>query len=197
MTLTLLRLGLIARCIISLAFVWYLASVPSTSPWWTRAFAMYAMPDGVLALVVAALTLTAGWDKGIAGIAALSGLIRVAAAIAIWRGPGMPYFAVTLVLYVGVLATLIFLLGLLELAEAKTLRREVGRNPLSVVLAIEGLATVSLAIVAFFIEPNPTSMKRVLMAGATLEALALLAVAWRAGPPRSKAVTTSRARLSE
>ena len=178
MRLTLLRLVLIARCLVSLGLVWTFESVkPSTPPAIVTAFAPYAFLDGVLALIVAALAIGAGWRKGIAAVAMAGGLIRVTAALAIWYGPGIPYFAVTFVLYVGLLATLGFLVGLLELGEATRLWGDAGWRPLSAVLALEGCATVLLAIVAFFTRPQPTTITRLLVAGAVLEAFALLAVA--------------------
>jgi len=107
----------------------------------------------------------------------VGGVIRVCAALAIWYGPGIPYFAVTFVLYVGLLATLGFLLGLLELGEATRLWGDAGWRPLSVLLALEGCATVLLAVVAFFTTPQAIAVSRLLVAGAVLEAFALVAVA--------------------
>ena len=139
-------------------------------------------------MIVAALAIGSGWRKGIAAVAVAGGLIRVSAALAIWYGPGIPYFAVTFVLYVGLLATLGFLVGLLELGEATRLWGDAGWRPLSVVLALEGCATVLLAIVAFFARPQPTTITRLLVAGAVLEAFALLAVAVHgAARPRAPA----------
>ena len=194
MRLTLLRLVLIARCLVSLGLVWLFESAkPATPPAIVTAFAPYAFIDGVLALIVAALAISAGWRKGIAAVAMVGGVIRVCAALAIWYGPGIPYFAVTFVLYVGLLATLGFLLGLLELGEATRLWGDAGWRPLSVLLALEGCATVLLAIVAFFTTPQPIAVSRLLVAGAVLEAFALLAVALQ-GPARPQ--ETVRARVA-
>lgn len=118
-------------------------------------------------------------------------MIRVGAALAIWYGPGIPYFAVTFVLYVGVVATLGFLVGLLELGEATRLWGAAGWRPLSVLLALEGCATVLLAIVAFFATPQPATISRLLVAGAVLEAFALLAVALQ-GAARPQATAVAR-----
>jgi hypothetical protein len=193
MRLTLLRLVLIGRCLVSLGLVWLFESAkPSTPPAIVTAFAPYAFIDGVLALVVAALAISAGWRKGIAAVAVAGGLIRVSAALGIWYGPGIPYFAVTFVLYVGLLATLGFLVGLLELGEATRLWGEARWRPLSVLLALEGCATVILAIVAFFATPEPTTISRLLVAGAVLEAFALLAVALQ-GATRPQITAGARA----
>lgn len=193
MRLAPLRLVLIARCLVSLGLVWLFQSAkPSTPPAIVVAFAPYAFIDGVLALIVAALVISAGWRKGIAAIAMFGGLIRVSAALAIWYGPGIPYFAVTFVLYVGLLATLGFLIGILELGEATRLWSAAGWRPLSVVLALEGCAIVLLAIVAFFATPDPVTISRLLVAGAVLEAFALLAVALQ-GDARPQATAAARA----
>src|SRR5919199_1025265 len=113
MSRALMRLALVARCILCLAFAWYLGTMaPPSPPSVARVFALFAMADGVLALVLGPLALNA----------------RVPGAVAIWLGPGIPFFAITLVLYVGVLATLGFLLGVVEVAEAARLERKVGRN---------------------------------------------------------------------
>lgn len=193
MRLTLLRLVLIARCIVSLGLVWHFQSArPSTPPAIVTAFAPYAFIDGVLALIVAALAMSAAWRKGIAAIAIGGAVIRIGAALAIWYGPGIPYFAVTLVLYVGLLATLGFLVGLLELGEATRLWGDAGWRPLSVLLALEGCATVLLAIVAFFTTPKPLTISHLLVAGAVLEAFAVLAVALQ-GVAHPRATASARA----
>lgn len=184
MKLRLLRLVLVGRCLVSLALAWHFASTrPTTPPEIVRAFAPFTFVDGALALVLAALVLSEGWRKGLVAIAMLGGLIRITAALAIWYGPGIPYFAVTFVLYVGLLATLGVLVGLLELGEAARLWSDIDWRPLSILLALEGFATVILAIVAFFATPEPVTISRLLVAGAVLEAFALMSVALK-GPQR-------------
>jgi hypothetical protein len=184
MKLLMLRLTLLARCLVSVALAWHFASArPSTPPDIASAFAPYTFCDGVLALIVAGLVLSEGWRKGLATIAILGGLVRISAAVAIWYGPGIPYFAVTFVLYVGLLATLGLLIGLLELGEAARLWSDIDWRPLSILLALEGCATLILAVVAFFAMPEPVTTSRLLVAGAVLEAFALLAVALK-GPQR-------------
>jgi hypothetical protein len=174
MKLLMLRLTLLARCLVSVALAWHFASArPSTPPDIASAFAPYTFCDGVLALIVAGLVLSEGWRKGLATIAILGGLVRISAAVAIWYGPGIPYFAVTFVLYVGLLATLGLLIGLLELGEAARLWSDIDWRPLSILLAV----------VAFFAMPEPVTTSRLLVAGAVLEAFALLAVALK-GPQR-------------
>lgn len=184
MKLRMLRLILVARCLVSVALAWHFASArPSTPPEIVKAFAPYTFVDGILALVVAGLVLSEGWRKGLAAIATLGGLVRITAALAIWYGPGIPYFAVTFVLYVGLLATLGLLVGLLELGEAARLWSDIDWRPLSILLALEGCATLILAVVAFFATPEQVTISRLLVAGAVLEAFALLSVALK-GPRR-------------
>ena len=192
MKLVLLRLSFVARCLISVALAWHFAATrPSTPPQIVRAFAPYTFVDGVLALIVAGLVLSERWHKGLAAIAALGAFVRITAAMAIWYGPGIPYFAVTFVLYVGLLATLGLLVGLLELGEAVRLWSDIQWRPLSLLLALEGAATLGLAIVAFFATPAPLTISRLLIAGAILEAFALLVVAVK-GPRPEREVTDGR-----
>jgi hypothetical protein len=184
MKLLLLRLSLVARCVISVALAWHFATTkPSTPPEIARAFAPFTFIDGILALVVAGLVLSEGWRKGLAVIAVLGAFVRITAALAIWYGPGIPYFAVTFVLYVGLLATLGLLIGLVELGEAVRLWSDIQWRPLSLLLALEGAATLVLAIVALFATPDPLMISRLLVAGAVLEAFALLAVALKGPRP--------------
>lgn len=193
MKLMLLRLILVARCIVSLALVWFFLSArPSTPPEILRAFAPFAFMDGVLALIVAGLAMRAGWRRGIAAIAVFGGIVRIAAALAIWYGPGIPYFAVTFVLYVGLLATLGFLVGLLELGEATRLWADARWRPLSILLALEGGATVLLAIAALIATPEPITISHLLVAGAVLEAFAVLVVGLKGTPP-PRAIAGKRA----
>ena len=187
--LVLLRVVLVARCLVSLALVWFFASAkPSTPPEIMTGFAPYTFTDGVLALILAGLALSAGWREDLAAVVAFGGSIRVAAALAIWYGPGIPYFPVTFVLYVGILAALGFVLGVLELGEAGRLRADVGWRPWNIVLAVEGCATVLLAILAFFTIPEPIAVSRLLVAGAVLEAFAVLAVGVKSVAPSAATV---------
>jgi hypothetical protein len=178
MPIRLLRVALIVRCAANAAFAWFLiATTPATQPALAHAFAPFAAIDGALALSLALLVLAAHWHAGIALVAAIDGVIRIAAALVLWLGPGTPYFPLTVVLFVGVLATLSFSLGLLELGEARRLRGQVGRNPISAALAVAGIATIALAVVAFFAMPDAASTRRWLTIGALVEAATLLAVA--------------------
>jgi hypothetical protein len=182
MSLPLLRIVLLVRCLVALAFAWHLhVAAPATFPTLAQAFVPYTTADGVLALLLALLSLGAGWHRGLAGVAAVDGLYRLAAAYVLRLGPGIPYVAVTLLLYVGLLATLGFLVGLAELVEATRLYRETGRSPMSTALGAAGLATVALGAVAFLIAPVPSSSRMLLMVGAVLQAVVLLAVAIGAG----------------
>ncbi|MDB4874313.1 MAG: hypothetical protein JWM41_759 [Gemmatimonadetes bacterium] len=182
MSRRLLRLTLLVRCVVSLAFAAYLvAAHPESNPALARGFIPFGLADGALAFMLAILVLSAGWHAGIAMVATIDGVIRIAAALALHFGPGAPDFSLTVVLFVGVLAAVSFSLGVLELGEAKRLRRQIGRNPVSVALAAAGLATIALAVVAFVATPLPDTSRRLLIAGAILESATLLLAAIGAG----------------
>jgi hypothetical protein len=191
--LTLLRLTLAVRCIVSLVFAWHLyGTAPSSFPALARAFVPFATVDGVLALALAVLVLAVGWRKSLAGIPLVDGLLRLASAIALRTAPGIPYFVVTLVLFVGLAAILGFLLGLVQIVIARRLRAQIGRNPMSVVIGIAGLAAMVLGVAQFFLQPAPSTARWLLIAGALVQALTLLGVALIAGPPRRRPVVPAQ-----
>jgi hypothetical protein len=184
MKLLLLRLALLVRCAVNVAFACYLvAAHPASISALARAFMPYAAADGVLALLLAVLVIWTGWHAGIAMVAFIDGLIRAFSALVLWFGPGTPDFPVTAVLYIATLATLGFSLGVLELGEARRLRREVGRNPVSVALVVAGSATIVLAVFAFFTTPGGELARHLLVVAAVIEAAALLGTMIGAGRP--------------
>lgn len=185
MKLLLLRVALLVRCAINVVFACYLVAVgPASIPALARAFLPYAAADGVVALGLAVLVLWVGWHAGVAMVALIDGLIRVFAALVLWFGPGTPEFPVTAVLYIATLATLGFALGVFELGEARRLRREIGRNPVSVALVVAGNATIVLAAFAFFAIPRAGLSRNLLVVGAVIEAAALLVTMIGAGRPQ-------------
>jgi hypothetical protein len=178
----LIRLTLAARCVACLWLAMHLATTaPSDYPVLAQAFAIYAVTDGALALLLALLTLMAHLPGAISVVAMVGGVIRVGAALTIWWGPGIPHFGLTTVLYLGVLATLGLLFGIIQILEARRLQRRIGQNPLSVILIGIGIGTIALAVVALIVNPLPIVLGRLLIFGTLVEALALLAVALRVG----------------
>jgi hypothetical protein len=173
-----LRVVLVLRALVCLIFAGYFASATSL-PALIERFADYAMADGLLALLLAVLAVPAPLPNGIAAFGAIDGLIRVAAALAVYLGPGIPYFAVTAVLYMGILATLALLLGILVLTGAERLNKELGWNLVSALLLLEGLATVVFAVAAFLLTPYADVVRVFFIVGVLLEAIPLLTVAAR------------------
>lgn len=183
-SLSLLRATLILRCIVSLIFAGYLVVArPSTLPDILSAFGKFSITDGALSLFLAIVILVAGWYRGLAALAALAGLVRIAAALGVRMAPGMPGFPVTLMLYIGILATLVFLLGLLRLSAARRLHGQLGGNPWTVVLIVQGVAVAVIAVMAFVATVSPTGMRELLALAEAINAFALLAVALRVGQP--------------
>jgi hypothetical protein len=179
MTQFALRASLVVRSLVCIFFSWTFWETHVTSaPDLAQLFATFVLADGALALIIAGLLLVAGWHKAIVGIAAMDGLMCLAAYVALHFGPGIPYFAVTLVLYTGLLAAFGFSFGVLDIFEASRLRRGSGAPGLRAILVAAGLGAIVLAITQFFMNPTIPNYEHILTAGAALQALTMLALAF-------------------
>jgi len=183
MSRTLLRGILIARCGVALAFVGLLWATTPSPGGLAKPFAWFAAADGLLALATAACAVAVPILRGgFASVVAVDGLLHMAAAVALWVGPGIPDFVVTLVLYAGLVAAFALYVGLLEVAEARRLRRRIGRNPVSIALSIVGVASVAFGVATFLLHPRPELVRWALMTAAAIKGLALLGIALREWP---------------
>ena len=197
MILVILRITLAARAVLCVAFVWYFVSeAPRTPVAILTHFATYALADGTLALLAASAAWLAHFRRDVIAVGVVGGVIRIAAGLAIKGGPGIPYFAVTYLLYLGLLATLVFFIGLVELREARRLRHVAGWHGVSVLFAIEGAATVLLGVLAFVLDPEPARVRTFVVAGALLEAIAVLALLMGANPSLRQ-IPTSNSLLAQ
>lgn len=174
----LLRIALIARCVLDVVFAWRIHALthPSTIDL-SEAFAPFALLDGVAAFAIAVVGFAAWLPRGIVILAACDAMVRLAAANALHFGPGISYFPMTIVLYVGLLAAFALAFGIAEEVEAREIEREIGRSPLSVTLAIAGAATVALAVAQFALLHVADALQDLLTIGIALQALTMLAVA--------------------
>ena len=176
--LLLLRLVLIARGLLDLGFAWYIARIPNPSPMdLAEAFAPFALFDGIAAFAAAASAFAAWLPRGIVILAATDAVVRLAAANALHFGPGIAYFPMTIVLYVGLLAAFALAFGIAETLEAAQIEHETGRKPLSIALGIGGLATVALAVAQFVLLSEPGQLAHLLALGIALQGLTMLTVA--------------------
>lgn len=187
--LLLLRVALMARCVLDLVFAWRMYRVPNSSLVdLAEVFAPFALFDGIAAFVVAVVGFSAWLPVGIVVLAATDAVVRVVAANALHFGPGIVYFPVTIVLFVGLLAASLLAFGIAEGAESLQIEHEVGRNRLSIVLALAGVATVALAVAQFALLHVPSALQNLLTIGIAVQALTMLAVATGAArtilPPR-------------
>lgn len=187
-----LRLALLLRAAIGITFALYLAAIrPTTAQELLSVFARYAFADAIAGLFTIALTLGLHLRTDLIAIVIVGSLFRLAAALAVWFAPGIPYFAVTFVLYIGLLATLGFVNGLLDLIEARHMRAEGVGSSIHRFVLFEGLAVLILSVLAFLLTPFPATVSTLLIIGALLEAASLvfLAVrptaAWRRILPRN------------
>ena len=185
-----LRAVLVARALLCAVVAWRIREVaPATASGLADLFREFVLIDGVLALIVALLVFTTGWHRGVAGIAALDGLLRLGASFALVYGPGIPDFAVSFVLYAGLLAIFAMFFGVLDVFEASRLRREPGRRRLALVLTATGVGTIVLAVTMFIMDPAIANYRNMLTAGAALQGVTMLAIAILAGSTRAPAPT--------
>lgn len=166
----------------NLAFVVYLiARAPSTFPSVTSAFAVFALVDGLCAFLLAAVAARANAPRaGLWPVLVVDGIVRVAAALVVLLGPGLPYFTLTLVLYVLVAATLAIATGLLEVAASGRLHRGQAWTSRSVALGVTGAVTAALGAAAIGMDPHPGELRVLLIIGALVHGGALLVAATRA-----------------
>jgi len=185
--LLLLRVVLLARCLLDLVFAVriYRLAHPSTIDL-SEAFAPFALLDGIAAFAVAAVAFAAWLPRGIVILAATDAVVRLAAANALHFGPGIPYFPMTIVLYVGLLAAVALAFGIAEELEAREIEHELGRNPLSITLAIAGAATIGLAVAQVALLHVADALQDLLTIGIALQALTTLVIA--AGARQASAV---------
>ena len=175
MSIAALRLVLLIRAAISVGFALSVASRPPTAHDLLAAFAVYAFVDATLLVFQVVVMLGLRAPSEYVAAAGFALLLRLGAALAIWLGPGIPYFAVALVLYTGLLATLVLLAGIIELVEVR--RAHKGPAVLRAILTVEGVATIGLALLAIVLTPVPATVRALLILGALLEARSLLLVA--------------------
>jgi len=176
--LRILRAVLAARCVLDLVFAWRIQRIPESSLIdLADAFAPFALFDGIAASAVAVVGFAAWLPRGIVVLAATDAVLRLAAANALHFGPGISYFPMTIVLYVGLLAAFALAFGIAEAVEARQIEHELGRNPLSIALAIAGTATVALAVAQFAMLHIPAALRNLMTIGIALQALTMLAIA--------------------
>lgn len=177
----LIRAVLVARCVVSLVFAIRLGMAqPGSHIAFVGPFIWFATADGLLALAMAGLAITVPVLHGsFMLVAVVDGLLLLGAALALRLAPGIPYYFVTLVLYIGIAGICALLVGLLKLLAARRLERETGGNALSGALAVAGIASIAFGAAAFFMHPEPTTSKWLLMAGALFEGVALMVAALR------------------
>jgi hypothetical protein len=176
--LLLLRVVLIVRCVLDVVFAWRIQRMPNSSIIdLADAFAPFALFDGIAGSAIAGVGFAAALPRGVVGLAAADAMLRLAAANALHFGPGISYFPMTIVLYVGLLAAFALAFGIAETIEAWELEHEAGRKPLSIALGFAGVATVALAVTQFALLHVPSAFKNLLTIGISLQALTMLAVA--------------------
>lgn len=174
----LLRIALVARCVLDLVFAWRIHRLPHpTTMELSDTFAPFALLDGIAAFAVAAVGFVAWLPRGIVVLAGSDAMVRLAAANALHFGPGISYFPMTIVLYLGLLAASALAFGIAEEVEAFQIKREVGRNSLSFALAVAGAATVALAVAQFALLHAVDALQNLLTIGISLQAFTMLAVA--------------------
>ena len=190
MALLLLRAVLIGRCLLDLGFAWHMQLLGDPTPYRIAdAFAPFALVDGIAAVAVTGLWLSARLPPDIAALSAIDAFLRLTAASALHFGPGIAYFPMTIVLYVALLASFAFAFGIAESIEARHLEHEVGLRPLTVVVGIAGVVTVVLAVIQFVMLPVASTVKHLVSAGVLLQGLTMLGIAFSVRDAQQALVT--------
>ena len=178
-----LRTILIARFAVSVGFVAWVSETVPTFAELRVPVGWFAAVDGVLSLAMAAFALGIPLlRRGVAMVAALDGVWLVAAAATLLGGRGVPDFGLTILLYLGLAAICALVLGLLRIHAAEEVGDANRTNTLNVGLYIAGIASAAFGVGAIFVHPSPELLRLLLMTAATIEGLALLAVAFRRWP---------------
>lgn len=191
---TTLRVVLVARAALSVVFGWTIHSMMSpTLPDLLGGLGRFLAVDGMLALIMALAAMAAHWDSGIAGIAAVDGILRIGTAFTIHSAPGIP-FPLTMVLFMGLMAAFDVMLGLFEVLEAVRLGRTFGRDAVSLTFWALGIATMLVGVTDFLGDPTPANWQTKIIVVASLEALAFTALSAssyrrRGSPVRSHAIS--------
>ena len=173
---TMFALVLLVRAVLNAGFAGYLwATDPTAFAPLLRDYMRFATVDGVLAWVSAALILIAVPSRNYWVIPFAGGLARLVAAVAYWLFPAIPDVPITLILYLGVIASVGFFVGVLDLIAAERLHRALGRNPVTTALAAVGLASATFGIVLFVTDRTPGTLRWLLVLFCASECLALLA----------------------
>ena len=177
MSLRLLRVALLGRCVLDFGFAWYLPRLRHSSPdVVANALASFALLDGIAAAVIAALSLSARLPSGIAALAALDALLRIVAGSMLHFGPGIPYFPITIALYLGILVAFAFAFGVAEIVEARRLHREFGWSSLTIGIAVAAAVTLAVPLVHLTIVTDPDRVPMLFDIGIMLQGLTMLAL---------------------
>jgi hypothetical protein len=177
MSVLLLRLALLSRCVVSALFAWLIYSIePPTHGLLFGVLERFLMTDGVLALLIVVASLGARWGSMFPAIAAVDGVVRIGAAVALDRAPGIQGFPVTMVLFTGLLAVLGFSIGLFMFLEAIRRGRESGGDGIGLTLWALGIVNVLLGASAFFGTLTPEASQTRLVTEASVQALAFAAL---------------------
>ena len=190
---TWMRAVLIARCVSIVGFVGWMSATPPTFGRLLIPFGWFAAVDGVLSLAMAMLALGIPVIRGgFAIVALLDGLWLVATAGILFLGPGIPDFALTLVLYLSLAAVCALFVGLLKISGARKLNKTSDSHALSTAMYIAGIASAACGVGLIFMRPSPELLRYLLMTAAAIEGMALLAVALRDWPAVEGSSVSSR-----
>ena len=106
---------LVLRGMVNAAFALHLFTSPELE--WTQGFlhlGYYAAVDGTLALILA-VVMSAERERGPvlpAAVTAVDGVFRIGLALMTWLGPGIPYFALTSLLFFATIAACVSVSGI-------------------------------------------------------------------------------------
>ncbi len=142
------------------------------------AFVRFAFVDALLAIVVATAYLAVTPRRPLWLSPVIDAATRLLLVALLVFGPGAMDVPVTVVLYVGLLATFVVVDGAIDLAEGLRLDKELGHRSGWWSLSANGMVAMAAGVAMFALEPGTALLRLLLVAVAVSHGAACLSAAW-------------------
>jgi len=183
---TLLRAVFVVRAMVGFAFVVLLTSGKHSGTEVERAFTLFMITDGSLAVLVALAAAATRWFRAaFVAVTLVGGLVFIAAGALLAAHPAISQLSLLLVLYLGILGSCMFIVGLFEVREARNLSRLFGASPFTLGIAVAGVVSLGYGTMTFFMPPLSGMARQITAWASGTHGLALAIAAmlpWRPFP---------------